>query len=300
MQKGIIFDIQKSALHDGPGIRTVVFLKGCPLCCRWCCNPESLSIKPEIGYDSQKCQQCHACVMRCDYDALSVNNGKLIVNYEKCTVCGKCIPQCPTDALKIFGYETDVNSIMTEVLKDRKYYENSGGGLTLSGGDPLFQFDFALAILQQAKAEGLNTCLETEGFGARDKFEQLLPVVDHFLFDYKITNDELHRYFTGVSNDSILANLGFLAENSVDIVLRCIIVPGINDNEDHFRAITELSRKYDAIRQIEIMAYHDYGRNKYKMLGRQYPLDIDSVSKETATRWLTKLQKMGCRNVRIG
>ena len=300
MEKGIIFDIQKAALHDGPGIRTVVFLKGCPLRCRWCCNPESLALNPEIAYDVEKCQQCHNCVQACDDNALSVQKGKLVVDYDNCTVCGKCIPECPTDALKIFGYETDVETIIREVLKDRNYYENSGGGLTLSGGDPLVQFDFALALLKRAKAEGLNTCLETEGFGEREKFEQLLPVVEHFLFDYKITDDELHRRFTGVSNESILENLDFLVENNADIGLRCIIVPGINDTESHFRAITQLSQKYKAIRQIEIMAYHDYGRNKYKMLGRSYPLNIEAVSKETATQWLKQLQKMGCRNVRLG
>ena len=209
-------------------------------------------------------------------------------------------PECPTDALEIFGYKSDVGTIMQEVLKDRAYYENSGGGITLSGGDPLFQFDFALEVLKESKKENLNTCLETEGLGRREKFKKVLPYVDHFLFDYKITDDELHKKYVGISNKPILSNLDFLAKHNADIVLRCIIVPGINDNLKHFAAITSLNRKYENIKRIDIMSYHDYGRKKYRMLGEDYPLEIETVSEERAEEWKNKLIDMGCKNVQIG
>jgi pyruvate formate lyase activating enzyme len=298
--EGIIFDIQKFALHDGPGIRTVVFLKGCPANCQWCCNPESIALEQQLGFDSEKCKQHFNCVEVCKPSALKRVENELLVDYDKCNLCRDCIPECPTYALEIFGYKSDVETIMQEVLKDRAYYENSGGGITLSGGDPLFQFDFALEILKESKNENLNTCLETAGLGRREKFEQISPYVDHFLFDYKITDNELHKEYVGVSNKPILSNLDFLAKHNADIVLRSIILPGINDNHEHFSEIANLDRKYKSIRRIDIIPYHDYGRKKYKKLGKEYLLDIETVLKQRAEALKNKLIAMGCNNVQIG
>ena len=300
MKTGTIFDIQKSALHDGPGIRTVVFLKGCSLKCVWCCNPESRSPEPQLGYDAEACRQCFSCIPVCEPATLRRDGEQLAVRHDLCTACGACIRECPRGVLKIYGYRAHVDDIMHSVLKDRDYYDNSGGGITLSGGDPLYQFGFALELLKAARREGLNTCLETAGYAPREQVAALLPLVDHFLYDYKLTDDNLHDMYTGVSNHSILENLNFLAEHNADLVLRCIIVPGVNDSDDHFQAIADLSQKYTSIRKVEIMPYHDYGRKKYYMIGSRYPLNVESVSKAKAGEWVKQLESLGCKNVSMG
>ncbi|MBI9071349.1 MAG: glycyl-radical enzyme activating protein [Melioribacteraceae bacterium] len=294
---GIIFDIQKFALHDGPGIRTTVFLKGCPLKCVWCCNPESLSLKPELAFNNDKCTNCMKCIPVCETGALINAAGKLEVQFDKCTACGDCIDVCVDEALSIYGYETDVESIISEVEKDKSYFTKSGGGLTLSGGDALLQFDFAMTLLKSAKAKGISTCLQTEGFGARDKFEKISPYVDQFLFDYKISNEEDHIKYTGVSGNQIIENLEFLNRINAEIILRCIILPGINDNEEHFAKIAKLYKDYKSIEKIELMAYHNYGENKYKLLGKEYSLDIKSVDNKTVNGWLEILRTKGVNKV---
>jgi pyruvate formate lyase activating enzyme len=299
--KGIIFDIQKFALHDGPGIRTVIFLKGCPFKCVWCCNPESINPEPQLAFDEQKCNQCHLCIEQCTFNVLNFREGELKVDFSSCIVCGKCLESCSKNALKIYGYETDTITILKEVMKDVDYYRNSGGGLTLSGGDPLFQFDFAFEILTGAKSLGLDTCVESEGYGTIDQFKKLLPVVDRFFFDYKITDEFLHRKYTGVSNIPVLENLHFLAINNAEITLRCVLIPGINDNDAHFKAIAKISKQYGSIKAVEVMAYHDYGSGKYKQIGRPlYPIDSKSVTKEVADGWVNRLAELGCKNVKRG
>ncbi|MDZ7721305.1 MAG: glycyl-radical enzyme activating protein [candidate division KSB1 bacterium] len=300
MKTGMIFDIQKFALHDGPGIRTAVFLKGCPLKCVWCCNPESRSPEPQLGYDAGACRQCFSCTPVCEPGALRRDGDHLKVRHEQCTACGACIRECPQGALNLYGYRAHVDDIMHSVLRDRDYYNNSGGGITLSGGDPLYQFEFTRELLNAAGREGLNTCLETAGYAPRDQIAALLPLVDHFLYDYKLTDNHLHDRYTGVSNQIILENLSFLAANNADLVLRCIMVPGINDTDDHFQAIADLSQTHTCIRKVEIMPYHDYGRKKYHMTGSHYPLDAQSVSKAKAREWVNQLQSLGCKNVNIG
>ncbi len=298
---GIIFDIQKFALHDGPGIRTVVFLKGCPFNCVWCCNPESINPEPQLGFDENKCIGCSLCIAECPTKALNKTCEKIIVNFESCTACGNCIDHCSKNALKVYGYETDTASVLKEVMKDADYYRNSGGGLTLSGGDPLFQFDFAFSILSEARALGLNTCVESEGFGTIDQFRKLLPLVNHFFFDYKITNDALHKKYTGVSNSVVLENLNFLVSNNADITLRCVLIPGINDNDEHFRAIADISNKYPSIKAVEVMPYHDYGSGKYKQIGKTlYPIDSKAVTPKLAMQWINRMIELGCKNVRRG
>lgn len=299
--EGIIFDIQKFALHDGPGIRTVVFLKGCPFNCVWCCNPESIDPEPQFAFDENKCKQCGLCSASCPQKALNLSLGKLQVNFEACNNCGKCLDTCLYGALKVYGYQTDSETILNEVMKDADYFKNSGGGITLSGGDPLFQFDFALSILTKAKDLGLNTCLESEGYGSIDKFQKILPLVDHFYFDYKLTDNFLHKKYTGVSNDIVLENLNFLASAKADITLRCIIIPGINDNDEHFGAIAALSNRYSSIRAVEIMPYHDFGSGKYNQLGKSmYPIGSESATAEQAQMWINRISELGCKNVRKG
>lgn len=299
--KGIVFDIQKFALHDGPGIRTVLFLKGCPFKCVWCCNPESIDPNPQLAYEENKCNQCTKCVNVCGADALKMEDGKLVVDFDKCTVCGNCVSECPKSAFKIYGYEADSDALIEEVMKDVDYYKNSGGGLTLSGGDPLYQFDFAYELFSKAKAKGLNTCLESEGFGEKAQFEKIIPLVDYFYFDYKITNPADHERYTGVANKIVLENLAVLGEHCSKITLRCVLIPGINDNDDHFKAIAALSQKYPTISGVEVMAYHDYGSAKNTQIGKPiYPIESKAVKPEVAEKWVNRIIEFGGKNVKRG
>jgi glycyl-radical enzyme activating protein len=296
--EGTIFDIQRFSLHDGPGIRTTVFLKGCPFKCTWCCNPESISSKPQLAYYEDKCTQCFNCVQVCPNHALKIRSGKLQVIFDLCNACGNCIEECPPAALKIYGWKAESDEIIEEISKDIPYYKNSSGGLTLSGGDPLFQFDFAYDLLKKAKEKGIHTCLETEGFGSREQFTRLLPVVDLFYYDYKLTDELLHKACTGESNKSVLKNLEFLCRSRANLILRCIIIPGINDNEAHFKAIATLNKKYEAIKGIEVLPFHNFGGAKYVQIGRESGwAESGSVSPEVAEEWINRIRDLGGKNV---
>jgi len=225
-QTGVVFDIQRAALHDGPGVRTVVFLKGGLLRCAWCHNPESWIEEPEVAAEPDSSGQ-----------------------------------------LRAFGRRMPVDEVMRIVLRDRVYYEASGGGLTLSGGEPTLQFDFCRSLLAVARRNGLHTCLDTSGYAGEQAFAELLPLVDLFLFDYKLTNSEEHRRWTGAGNELILANLDFLYRSGANIILRCPLLPGINDAEEDISAIALLNQKYPALRGIEILPYHDTGQYKSGLLG---------------------------------
>jgi pyruvate formate lyase activating enzyme len=239
--EGIIFEIQKFALHDGPGIRTTVFLKGCPLKCAWCCNPESQELPPQLSKDNTR----------------------------------------------TFGYKASAEQVLLEVMKDKDYYDNSGGGITLSGGEPMMQFDFTYALLSIAKKNGLHTALETSGFAATENFEKILPLVDLYLYDYKHTGNENHKQFTGVDQALILKNLEFLYSRNAQIVIRCPVIPGINDNENHFNGIKLLRNKFPGLRGIEVLGYHDYGLWKYESLGMNpCPVEAKTVSAEKVKEWI--------------
>jgi pyruvate formate lyase activating enzyme len=209
---GTIFDIQRFALHDGPGIRTTVFLKGCPLSCTWCCNPESQNPSPQLGYDEDKCTHCLKCTVVCPTGALTAKDSRLTVDFSLCNACGKCVGECPESALKIYGYEADSEDVMQQVVRDKEYFDNSGGGLTISGGDPLFQPEFTIELLKKAKALNINTCIETSAFASKDVFEKLLPLVDFFYIDYKITGNNRHKDYTGIPPKQVLSNIDFLCQ----------------------------------------------------------------------------------------
>lgn len=257
MKQGIIFDIQRFSLHDGPGIRTTVFLKGCPLRCMWCHNPESWKLAPE---------------------QMTKENGES----------------------RISGREMTADAVMEEVLADREYYENSGGGLTVSGGEPTLQLPFLLELLKVAKSAGIHTCLETSGYCEREKLDAVLPFVDLFLLDVKATDPERHKRFTGAENHLILENLDYLNRAGADILLRCPIIPGLNDKDEHIASVAALTREYPNIRGVEIMPYHDMGKGKWKELGREYALsDQKTVDETQKQQLLERFQQAGCRNVRI-
>lgn len=300
-EKAIVFDIQRASLHDGPGIRTTIFLKGCPQNCLWCHNPEAIASKRQLFLHFDKCTQCGDCEKVCEDDVHHFIDGKHTIDYDKCTFCGKCVEACNFNALKIIGNEMSVDEVMREIMADVDFYNNSGGGMTLSGGEPLLQLDFSIELLQRSREMGVKTCVETSGFIATEQFKKVLPLVDIFLFDYKVTGFEEHRKYTGVPNERIIENLDLAYQCGVPIILRCIIVPGINDNETHFRAISDLNEKYPDLLGIEILPYHTMGNSKRTSIGIGETLShLETVPPEMAEEWIARLKQMGCGKAKIG
>ena len=295
-QKGIIFDIQRSSLHDGPGIRTTVFLKGCPLRCIWCHNPESWLMRPQLIYKRDRCVSCLSCVSACSFGAQGADEAHAhILDRDKCRNCFRCVEECAYRALKISGFETDSSAVMKEVEKDYKYFLNSGGGMTLSGGEPMLQFGFTLELLKAAGGKNIHTCLETCGFAGKEQYKAVLPHTDLFLFDIKAIDPQRHQELTGVRNEGILDNLDFLYASGAAIVLRCPLVPGINDSEEHLEGIAALSRKYPELKGIELLPYHDMGRAKWSEVGYVYRLGtLKSADEAVKKSWILKLRQMGC------
>jgi glycyl-radical enzyme activating protein len=284
---GRIFDIQKFAIHDGPGIRTTVFLKGCPLECVWCHNPESQESAVEISLIPDKCIGCGYCFKACPQGGHVMEDGKRQFHRELCTGCGTCAAQCYARALEVIGKDMTVAAVLEEVLKDKPFYETSGGGMTVSGGEPMAQFAFTLALVRAARAAGLHVCLETSGFAAWAQYEQLLGAVDLFLYDFKESDPVRHREFTGVPPETILDNLRRLDERGAAVVLRCPIIPGYNARDEHFRAIAALANRLGHVREINLMPYHPLGDSKRDRLGKAGRLpDIGFPDETEVGRWL--------------
>lgn len=289
--KGKIFDIQKFCINDGPGIRTTVFLKGCPLKCAWCHNPESQSGNPQLAYDAGKCLGCGRCAAVCPHGCHSFSNGVHSFNRSKCAGCGKCIDvSCP--ALSFYGSVADSDEIIADVLKDKVFYETSGGGITISGGEPLAQPDFCVDLLKKAKEQGLHTCIETSGFASAETIEKTLPFVDIYLFDCKETDPENHKKYIGQDNAVILKNLRMISQSGGKIILRCPIIPGVNDRAEHFSGIAKLAEELDGVSEIQIEPYHNLGKGKYSALGMEYSLESEPVpDSDTAEKWIGEIQK---------
>ena len=290
--KATVFDIQRFSIHDGPGIRTTVFLKGCPLNCLWCHNPESKSKNPEVMLHKNSCIGCGECVKACESKLHSFTDDGHIIDRESCKKCGKCANACVSGALTVSGSEMTVDEVFREVMRDKSFYDNSGGGVTVSGGEPLMQSDFCYELLSLAKEQGISTACETSGFGKWENIERLASYIDIFLWDYKETSPELHKKYTGVDNSLILENLCKLDALRASIVLRCPIIPGLNDREEHFKGIADTANRYSSIMRVEIEPYHSLGKGKATAIGKDYPLaDLKSVSKDDAKVWLETIQK---------
>ena len=286
----VITEIERFALYDGPGIRTAVFLKGCPLRCVWCHNPECISPEIQLRMQGKKCVGCGKCVSACPQGVHGFSaSGEHEVAFARCVRCGNCVSACPYGALSFFGREMTAEDVMAAVRRDRRYYEASGGGLTVSGGEPMARPSFLIALLSAAKKEGLHTAAETCGFAPREAFEAVLPLVDLFLYDFKETDPDLHRRWTGQDSRLILDNLEFLASRGAEITLRCPIIPGCNDREDHFAGIAGLLRRLPAIRRCECMAYHSLGAVKYKEIGRKYAFTGQPFSEERKEEILRRI-----------
>ena len=283
---GLIFDIQRYAIHDGPGIRTLVFLKGCPLICPWCDNPESQSITNEIMYTAANCTRCGHCAEVCPNKAIFISDDIVITDRALCRGCGKCAEVCPNGARQLAARVMSVDDVLDEVKRDALFYKNSGGGVTLTGGEVLLQSEFAKQLLKECHLLGFHTAIETSGYGSWAKLRRLMAHVDLVLFDIKHPNPEIHLAVTGVSNQSILQNLKQINRMGKEIAIRIPVIPGFNDSPQTMRDIAKLLTGLENVLSVELLPYHRYGVSKYEKLGRQYhwAKETPSESQMTAFR----------------
>lgn len=298
--QGIVFDIQKFSVNDGPGVRTAVFLKGCQMQCVWCHNPESLSAKPQLSFSKAHCVGCRECEKVCPkgvhkFDAEGIHH----VDFSACDACGLCVDACIHSALKIYGQVMDVDDVFAEVLKDKVYFDKSGGGITLSGGEALKQFDFTLALAKKCKDKGIHVCVETNGVSKPEHYRQIAPYVDLFLFDYKATGETTHKALTGLSQRFVLQNLSLLNDVGANVILRCPIIPDYNLSEEHLAAISRLVLSMPNIQRVEILPYHNFGKGKAEEIGGSYMVEAELPEDSDVTAWIERIKSYGVINVSL-
>jgi len=286
MQSGTIFDIKKYSINDGPGIRTTVFFSGCPLACLWCHNPESQSLTPELLYRENRCLLCGACVDICPQNAISMESkvsrrltiesqetfDSIITDREKCTRCQTCIATCYSGARQFSAHTVTVREVMTQVEREIPFYDESGGGVTFSGGEPLMQPKFLSALLRACREQEIHTVVDTSGFANWNVFEQIRRDVDLFLYDLKHMDSTHHREATGVPNEVILTNLKTLSKYGHKIVVRIPLIPGINDDQKNLHESGKFLASLPNLEGVELIGYHDIAQAKYEALARAYPL----------------------------
>lgn len=298
MQSGLVFNIQQYSVHDGPGIRTTVFLKGCPLCCPWCHNPESQKVRPEVIVMENRCIACGECRQVCQFaESLGVE-GPLPRAVDGCTLCGECVDTCPTGARQIVGQRMTVEEVMAEITKDEVFYEDSFGGVTFSGGEPLSQPAFLKELLIACRAHGLRTAVDTCGFACTDLVLEIGRLTDLFLFDVKMMDDARHRHYTGVSNAAILANLKALDTIHDCIWVRVPLIPGINDDPANLEAVARFVASLSRVRRVSILPFHRTAEQKFRRLGMEFRLaDLEAPSGEQVERAVQRFQAVGLETV---
>ena len=267
---GKVFDIKRYSIHDGPGIRTTVFLKGCSLRCLWCHNPESADPGPELMHWPGRCSRCYACIEVCPKGAIAKDAaGAVVIDRNACDLCGKCAEACLYDAMQMVGREMSVEDVLAEVEKDRVFYEQSGGGLTLSGGDPFVQSAFAEALLDGCRARGIRTAVDTAGFSKNGVLDRMASKTDLILYDLKCMDDARHKELTGVSNVPIIDNLKRLAAGRTEVWVRIPLVPGVNDDDENIRRTIAFLSSLKTIRRVGILPYHSGGLEKARRIGQE-------------------------------
>jgi pyruvate formate lyase activating enzyme len=271
MTSGSIFDIKRYAINDGPGIRTAIFFKGCPLECWWCHNPEGQSSKPQLMFRSNRCNASKACLEVCPKNAIHWEGGS-ITDWDTCDDCGKCAEICYAGAREIVGRIVSVNQLIEEIEKDISFYDQSGGGVTFTGGEPLFQREFLYETLIACKNLGIHTTVDTCGYSSWDGFEIISPYVDLFLYDLKLMDESRHLQYTAVSNRIILDNLQKLSREKAHIIVRIPIIPGVNDDSRNIKLSAEFLSHLPHLDEVELMPYHEIGLDKYTALGKGYKL----------------------------
>jgi pyruvate formate lyase activating enzyme len=270
--QALLFNIQHFSIHDGPGIRTTVFFKGCNLSCLWCHNPEAVRREVEIEFYPERCIACGACVEVCPEGAQLLEGSQRVYLRDACQLCLRCTEECFAEGLIVSGREYDPAGIAAEIERDRTYYVHSQGGVTFSGGEPMLQVDFLSAVLGECRQRGIHTAVDTAGNVAWSLFEQIIPLTDLFLYDIKAFDAEIHTKATGAGNRRILENLKHLSERGCEIWVRIPVIPEVNDAEEEMRAIADFLSPLAGIRWVELLPFHTLGAEKYPSLGREYPM----------------------------
>jgi pyruvate formate lyase activating enzyme len=297
MSKNLIFDIKRYAINDGPGIRLVVFFKGCNLHCSWCHNPESISVKPEKMYSAQKCIHCGSCVVACPETALLLTNEGIITDYDLCTLCRKCAEVCPTKAMEISGKEMSVTEIMEIIENEKVFFDQSGGGVTFSGGEPLFHSEFLIKLLENCGKRGIHRAVDTAG-NVNEKI--ILDVAEHtdlFLYDLKIMDSAMHKKWTGSNNNQILKNLQLLAAIGSNIIIRIPLIAGINDSVDNIQKTAQFIACLAGDRkEVHLLPYHAIAQHKYLKLGKSEDFEIlQEPDSETIERVIKQFESVGIK-----
>ena len=297
---GYISNISKGSFHDGDGIRTVVYFKGCGLHCAWCHNPEAISVKPDVLFAPIKCIGCGRCFEICP-SCHKIVEGKRVFDRSLCIRCGKCSDACPTGALSMSGKEMDTDKVMGEIRKDKPYYLQSGGGVTLSGGECLLQKDFALTILKECNKEGINTAIETALYVKKETLTSVLPYVDTFLADLKIADREKHKKYIGEYNDCIIENLRYITNYAKKVLIRIPLIPTVNDSEEDIKSFAKIiSTLGDRLKGIEILKYNYLAKSKYEQLGQPYTsFGEESQKNEFLDSYVKSLQEKVGKNIPV-
>lgn len=290
-----IFNIQKFSLHDGPGIRTVVFFKGCPLKCKWCANPESQNPRIEIIWDKDKCNNCKTCIINCPAKAISNKNGKLYIDENLCHKCMTCVSNCPNYALKTEGETKTINEILNVCIQDKDFYDESNGGVTLSGGEVLMYPEFTISLLKTLKEHQIHTAIETTGYATLEIFDKVIKYADLLLFDIKHWNEKKHKEGTGVSNNIILNNIKYAIASNKNVLPRIPVIPGYNnsiqDAEGFIKILNEVGAK-----EVQLLPFHQFGEKKYDMLNKVYDYaDVPALHEEDLKDFQQIFIKYGIR-----
>ncbi len=292
-QTGIVFNIQKFSVNDGPGIRTVVFLKGCPLHCRWCANPESQSTKVQVMWDHKKCLTCRHCESVCENDAIHFINGKIHIDHMKCNACKKCVEECPGHALETEGESKTIEEVMNVVRQDFDFYEESNGGMTISGGELFAQPSYARNLFLAAHEDHIHTCCETTGFTSLETFKSVIEPIDSILMDLKHYDSRKHAEYTGVGNEQIIENMKYAIAIGKDVLPRIPVIPGFNDSLEDAQHLAQLLKNIGAMK-CQLLPFHKFGENKYDLLTQDFAYkDTPSLHPEDLYDYQMKMKQEG-------